>query len=426
MYKLDDLGLKNWISRNQFGFMKGRSTLDAIDNLVTNIEKNKQPKLLTLCLFFYIRGAFDNAWHPGIVNKLKDSGCPIWMVKLLHSYLSDIIVSYNNEFSLNIEKSCPQGGILSPLLWNININDLLDLNLPNNSHIQAYADDVFVIIAGKTKSDLEFTTSEVFRIFDRWASNNKLVFDSKKTEAAIFTSKRIVPKPALVFNGNVIEIKEKAKYLGVTLDRKLLWTEHIRNRINSAKQYSTKLMCAAKCTWGLKPRALKNMYLSVIESTILYAVPVWIAALNKKYIIRMLSSVQRLYLILITKSFRTAQTDVLTALAGVLPIDLRAKELTIMPYAKKGRPEYWPEFPTPGIPISSRTKSHILVKQLLSPAGSKISKLEEEVASLRAINEQLIKKMEKIESGEVNPPKSVPREEKELITIDDIETCKSP
>ncbi|KAK2712617.1 hypothetical protein QYM36_011340 [Artemia franciscana] len=108
---------------------------------------------------------------------------------------------------------------------------------------------------------------------------------------------------------------------------------------------------------GLKPRALKNICLSVIESTILYAVPVWIAALNKKYIVRMLSSVQRLSLILITKSFRTAQTDVLTALAGVLPIDLRAKELTIMRYAKKGRPEYWPEFSTPGIPISSRTKS---------------------------------------------------------------------
>ncbi|KAK2727782.1 hypothetical protein QYM36_008316 [Artemia franciscana] len=117
-------------------------------------------------------------------------------------------------------------------------------------------------------------------------------------------------------------------------------------------------MCAAKCTMGLKPRALKNMYLSFIESTILYAVPVWIAALNKKYIVRMLSSVQRLSLILITKSFRTAQTDILQALAGVLPIDLRAKELTTMCYAKKGRPEYWPELSTPAIPISRRTKLH--------------------------------------------------------------------
>ena len=219
MYKLVDLDFKKRISRNQFGFMKGRSTLDAIDNLVTNIEKNKQHTLITLCLFFHIRGAFDNTWHPGIVNKLKDSGCPIWMVKLLHSNLSDR-VSYYSEFSLNIEKSCPQGGILPPFLWNIIISDLLDLNLPNNSHIQAYTDDLYGIIAGTTKSDLEFTTIEVFRIFDRSTSNIKLVFGSNKTEAVIFTSKRTFPEPKLVFNGNKIKIKEKAKYLGVILDRK--------------------------------------------------------------------------------------------------------------------------------------------------------------------------------------------------------------
>ncbi|KAK2724611.1 hypothetical protein QYM36_001189 [Artemia franciscana] len=98
-------------------------------------------------------------------------------------------------------------------------------------------------------------------------------------------------------------------------------------------------MCAAKCTWAL------------------YAVPVWIAALNKKYIVRLLRSVQRLSLILIRKSFRTAQTDGLTALEEVLPVDLRAKELTIMRYAKTGRLEYWPEASAPVIPMSSRIKS---------------------------------------------------------------------
>ena len=81
------------------------------------------------------------------------------MLKLLHSYLSYRVVSYNNEFSLNIEKSSPQGGILSPFLWSI--NDLLHLNLPNNYHIQAHADNVCFIIAGKTKSDLEFTTPDL-------------------------------------------------------------------------------------------------------------------------------------------------------------------------------------------------------------------------------------------------------------------------
>ncbi|KAK2702416.1 hypothetical protein QYM36_018973, partial [Artemia franciscana] len=65
-----------------------------------------------------------------------------------------------------------------------------------------------------------------------------------------------------------------------------------------------------------------------------------------------------------------------------------------------------------------------LVKKLPSPTDIKISKLEEEKASLRAFNDELIKKLEKIQSGEVNPTKSVPKEEKEVTTEEEIETCK--
>ncbi|XP_065582476.1 kinesin-like protein KIF18A isoform X2 [Artemia franciscana] len=73
---------------------------------------------------------------------------------------------------------------------------------------------------------------------------------------------------------------------------------------------------------------------------------------------------------------------------------------------------------------ADRAKKIKLVKKLLSPADIKISKLEEEVASLRAANEELTLRIKKFESGEVNPTKMVPKEEKEVITKEDIETCK--
>ena len=38
-------------------------------------------------------------------------------------------------------RGCPQGGKSSPLLWNIFINDVFDLSLPSNCHLQAYSDD---------------------------------------------------------------------------------------------------------------------------------------------------------------------------------------------------------------------------------------------------------------------------------------------
>ncbi|KAK2723726.1 hypothetical protein QYM36_002164, partial [Artemia franciscana] len=194
MNRLDKLSLDNcWVSKRQFGFCKGKSTIDAVDNMVSVIEKNKEEKKFTLCLFFDIKGAFDNAWHPGILKKLKDKKCPIQLLRLVKSFLSDRTVSYGKDVSRKLEKSCPQGSILSPFLWLININDLLEMDFGENCTIQAYADDVTVILTGKNILFLENLAEKIFQKFEVWAAENKLTFDQRKTEAVLFTNKHKAP-----------------------------------------------------------------------------------------------------------------------------------------------------------------------------------------------------------------------------------------
>ncbi|KAK2725336.1 hypothetical protein QYM36_001700, partial [Artemia franciscana] len=281
-------------------------------------------KFFTLCTFFYIKGAFDSAWHPGILKKLKAKSCPDGLLNLIYSYFSDRVVTYKGEYSCILERSCPQGGILSPLLWLANINDLLEINIPNVK-IQAYADDVCAIITSSKISTLESLASRVFSYFQIWSVDNKLVFDKSKTETILFSRKHQLPTVKLMYDGIEIPVKNKVKYLGVIFDRKLLWTDHVRHKINSTKQYSARLLTVAKSTWNLNPNALRMLYKSVIESHILYACPIWISALRKKNIHTMLRSAQKSSMIIISKSFNTAH--VVTALAGVLPMDLRALEL---------------------------------------------------------------------------------------------------
>ena len=355
MHKLYNLSSeKNWISTLQFGFSKGKSTVDAVDNVVTVVENNNLKKKFTLCIFFDIKGAFDNAWHPGIIKKLIEKECPGSLIKLVHSYFNDRVVTYQNEVSRALEKSCPQGGILSPFLWLININDLLNEKIDKNCIIQAYADDICMIISSESIGQLEEIAQKVFTKFEEWSAKNKLEFDKNKTEAVLFTNKHKVPKITLKFGGDIIEVKEKVKYLGVILDRKLLWTDHVVSRINSAKQYSTRLLCAAKTTWGLKPFALRKLYKSVVESTILYAVPVWIAALKKKHILRKIKSAQRISMLTISKSFRSAQSEVITAISGVLPIHIRAYELTALRYALQRPPSKLANVYSTFFPFSSK------------------------------------------------------------------------
>ena len=102
-------------------------------------------KSLLYAYFFYIKSAFDSAWHPGILKNLKAKSYPDGLLNLIYSYFSDRVVTYKGEYSCILKRSCPQGGILSPLLWSVNINDLLAIDIPNVK-IQAYADNVCAII----------------------------------------------------------------------------------------------------------------------------------------------------------------------------------------------------------------------------------------------------------------------------------------
>ena len=53
MQKLNNLSSeKNWISSLQFGFSKGKSTVNAVDNVVTVVENNKLKKKFTNLLIF--------------------------------------------------------------------------------------------------------------------------------------------------------------------------------------------------------------------------------------------------------------------------------------------------------------------------------------------------------------------------------------
>jgi len=78
--------------------------------------------------------------------------------KLIHSYLSNCVVSYDNNIARELEQSCPQGGILSPFLSLIMAQCI---KIDDNSTIQAYADNVCVKITAKRVSMIEKVAKKV-------------------------------------------------------------------------------------------------------------------------------------------------------------------------------------------------------------------------------------------------------------------------
>ena len=118
-------------------------------------------------------------------------------------------------------KGNPQGGILSPFLWNCVLNSLL-IDLRNRGfHVQGYADDVAILVTGTYMLWIKGRALKALNIASNWAHNQELQFSSKKTEIVLFTNNRKPTFGSLHSNGRQLEIFKEATLLGITLDSKL-------------------------------------------------------------------------------------------------------------------------------------------------------------------------------------------------------------
>jgi hypothetical protein len=228
---IDDI---NFISANQFGFCKASNTEAAVINLLndvqTNMDKNKD--MLIGLLFIDLSKAYDSISHNQLINKLSNVGVKEKALKLLISYLNNRkqCVKLDTCFS-NFEKidyGVPQGGLISPLLFNIFINDIT--LLPLKGKIVLYADDICLNYMDSDPDNIIEFMKHDLKILQLWFNNNTLTFNAKKTKFMLITSraaKGINCNP-LIINNIEIERTYNFKYLGLHIDSHLTWHHHIK------------------------------------------------------------------------------------------------------------------------------------------------------------------------------------------------------
>ena len=114
----------------QHGFRHGMSTDTALSMMVGRIEKALNRKKISVGIFLDIKGAFDNVNIAFTQNALLERGFDPKMVAWYSHYLGNRIATVTIRgitIRRLLRRGVPQGGILSPLAWNCNIDRLLDL-----------------------------------------------------------------------------------------------------------------------------------------------------------------------------------------------------------------------------------------------------------------------------------------------------------
>ncbi|GIY46347.1 RNA-directed DNA polymerase from mobile element jockey [Caerostris darwini] len=142
------LDVNNVISPNQFGFRKGRSTITALQKIKNFIKNADSEGNITCLISIDIKNAFNSIDWQILKQKINRLPLPSYLIHILFDFLSNRFISAD-DFDISYNMGIPQGSCLGPALWNIFINDLLEIDFGTKVKIQAFADDLIIMMREK-------------------------------------------------------------------------------------------------------------------------------------------------------------------------------------------------------------------------------------------------------------------------------------
>ena len=178
--------------------------------------------------------AFDSLHPPLLLSKLKAYGFEDNTIKLFESYLRDrencVKIGCYSSTPRAVNRGCPQGSALGPLLWNIFQNDL---PYHMDTRLSMYADDHQIFHVGYDSSEVISKLRESAETATKWYESNLLMGNLEKYQTMNIGRSTV---DTLSLNGKEIRTAEELQLLGVTIDSQMDFNNHISALCKRASQ----------------------------------------------------------------------------------------------------------------------------------------------------------------------------------------------
>ena len=239
--------IRDKLESTQWGFRDGRSTVDALMEVVDKIvrafdtfERYRMPiteaqkasgkvhpegkwndtyhRALTIMVDF--SSAFDTIGHHAVLRQLEDLGANAYDRRWVRSFLTgrEAKVRLDDDTSrwTPFESGVPQGTVLGPLLFIVALNDLLKSLREQGVTTAVFADDLTLVLTDLKLDECIAKAQIAMDTIEQWTKTSCMEVNVKKTFGMVF-SKSTNPSPhddfsrKLTYGGKEIEIHRQIK-----------------------------------------------------------------------------------------------------------------------------------------------------------------------------------------------------------------------
>ena len=258
----------NIILHFQHGFQSGLSCesqlIETVHDWMTAMDNKTQIDAILLDF----TKAFDKLHHLRLLSKLTSYGITgdtqNWIKSFLYNRKQRVSVNGALSDITYVTSGVPQVSVLGPVLFLLYMNDI---NGNIKSSIRLFADDSIIYRKISSKPDheiLQTDRSQLQTLSDKW----QMEFNVYKCVHLPITNKTKPSPHKYSLSGQPLSTVSSHSYLGVKLDSKLTWTNHVTD--------ITRFLGMLKRTLGpCKPEVKKTAYNMLIRPKLEYSSPIW-------------------------------------------------------------------------------------------------------------------------------------------------------
>ena len=271
----------NILSDKQHGFREGRSCLTNLLEIIESWTDILDDDDGVDVAYLDFRKAFDLVSHRHLIYKMSKYGITRQTLNWVEAFLSNrkqkVVIRGTASELLEVTSGVPQGSVLGPILFLIFINDL---PLKVISPLSLFADDskVFTRIVAekniKNKVKPAPTGNEVLQRdlenIKKWADKWKMEFNVDKCK--VMHLGRLNQCQEYSMGGKNLQVTTEEKDLGVLIDNKLEFGNHIRVITNKANRMLGMIKIGFTC---MDKEIFMNLYPVLVRPLLEYCVQVW-------------------------------------------------------------------------------------------------------------------------------------------------------